>query len=105
MVKPRLTAIALAAVLAVGATACGGTTKKSSSGDDKAAATSAGKANPNAPLKKNLKIAFLPKQINNPYETIVDKAGIAAGDGVRRHRRRSARPTPPRRRRSATSTR
>ena len=30
------------------------------------------------PLKKGLKLAFLPKQINNPYEKIVDKAGIAA---------------------------
>ena len=30
------------------------------------------------PLKKGLKIAFLPKQINNPYEVIADNGGLAA---------------------------
>jgi rhamnose transport system substrate-binding protein len=73
-----LTGAALAAVLVLGATACGGTTKNSTEGKDKGAAATDGKANPNAPLKKNLKLAFLPKQVNNPYETIVDKAGIGA---------------------------
>ncbi|WP_424952584.1 rhamnose ABC transporter substrate-binding protein [Deinococcus sp.] len=29
-------------------------------------------------LKKGLKIAFLPKQINNPYEVIADNGGLAA---------------------------
>ena len=77
MLKRPMAAVALVAALAVGAAACGGTTKKSSSGDNGAAATSGAKANPNAPIKKGLKVAFLPKQVNNPYETIVDKAGIA----------------------------
>ncbi|MCO5997283.1 rhamnose ABC transporter substrate-binding protein [Actinoallomurus rhizosphaericola] len=77
MTKRPLAAVALAAALAVGAAACGGTTKNSTSGDAaKGAATSGAKANPNAPLKKGLKLAFLPKQVNNPYETIVDNAGI-----------------------------
>jgi rhamnose transport system substrate-binding protein len=31
-----------------------------------------------ADLKKDLKIAFLPKQINNPYEVIADDGGLAA---------------------------
>ncbi len=31
-----------------------------------------------ADLKKDLKIAFLPKQINNPYEVIADEGGLAA---------------------------
>lgn len=31
-----------------------------------------------ASLKKGLKIAFLPKQINNPYFTVADNGGIAA---------------------------
>jgi rhamnose ABC transporter rhamnose-binding protein len=35
-------------------------------------------ANPNAPIKEGLKLAFLPKQINNPYSTIVNKSGIEA---------------------------
>ncbi|GAB3981439.1 rhamnose ABC transporter substrate-binding protein [Actinoallomurus acanthiterrae] len=77
MIKRPLAAVAIATALAVSAAACGGTTKKSSSGDDKGAATSGAKADPNAPLKKGLKVAFLPKQVNNPYETIVDNAGIA----------------------------
>ncbi|GAA4624608.1 rhamnose ABC transporter substrate-binding protein [Actinoallomurus vinaceus] len=78
MIKRPLAAVAIATALAVGAAACGGTTKNSSSGDDKgAAASTGGKADPNAPLKKGLKVAFLPKQVNNPYETIVDNAGIA----------------------------
>jgi rhamnose transport system substrate-binding protein len=76
MVERPLAAVALAVALVVGAAACGGTTKDStSSGGD--AATSGAKANPNAPIKSNLKIAFLPKQVNNPYETLVDNAGIA----------------------------
>ncbi|MEU5644759.1 rhamnose ABC transporter substrate-binding protein [Streptomyces milbemycinicus] len=73
--------VAAACALAVTLAGCGGTTKKDSSdtgGDVKA--TDA-KANPDAPLKKGLKLAFLPKQINNPYEKIVDDAGIeAAGE-------------------------
>ncbi|GAA4615168.1 rhamnose ABC transporter substrate-binding protein [Actinoallomurus liliacearum] len=76
MSKRPLAAVAIAAALAVGAAACGGTTKNSSGDDAKSAATSGAKANPNAPLKKGLKLAFLPKQVNNPYETIVDNAGI-----------------------------
>lgn len=66
-----------ACLLAVSLTACGGTTKDSAKNDAPTAASSA-KADPGAPLKKNLKLAFLPKQINNPYEKIVDEAGIAA---------------------------
>lgn len=77
MLMRPMAAVALAAALALGAAACGGTTKKSTSDSGGGAAANAGKADPNAPLKKNLKIAFLPKQVNNPYETIVDKAGIA----------------------------
>lgn len=78
MLKRPTAAVALAAALtlALGAAACGGTTKDSTAGSGGAAAT-ARKADPNAPLKKNLKIAFLPKQVNNPYETLVDNAGIA----------------------------
>ena len=41
------------------------------------AATVAMSANA-ADLKPDLKIAFLPKQINNPYEVIADNGGLAA---------------------------
>jgi rhamnose transport system substrate-binding protein len=82
MIRRPLAAVALVAALAVGAAACGGTTKNSTASDNGgAAATSGKKADPNAPLKKGLKLAFLPKQVNNPYETIVDNAGIAAAKG------------------------
>lgn len=77
---PRsLVTLATAGVLALGLVACGGTTKDSSSSTaDAGSGGSKASADPNAPLKKGLKLAFLPKQINNPYETIVDNAGIAA---------------------------
>ncbi|MEW1718090.1 rhamnose ABC transporter substrate-binding protein [Streptomyces sp. NPDC093109] len=74
---------ATACALAVVLTACSGTTKDSAKQDDSTAgadAPAAASANPDAPLKKDLKLAFLPKQINNPYEKIVDEAGIKAAE-------------------------
>ncbi len=73
--------VTLTAVLALGVAACGGGTTKdtvSSASPAAPASSAAAKADPNAPIKEGLKLAFLPKQINNPYETIVDKAGIEA---------------------------
>jgi rhamnose transport system substrate-binding protein len=70
MSRRRLIApVALGAVLALGLTACGGTTKDSAATSAGSTAAS-GVANPNAPLKDGLKIAFLPKQLNNPYTDI-----------------------------------
>ncbi|MEV4011400.1 rhamnose ABC transporter substrate-binding protein [Nonomuraea angiospora] len=73
---------ALLAGLVLLTAACGGTTKsdvaQQSSASATAAASSAPAADPNAPLKQGLKIAFLPKQVNNPYFTIADNGGIAA---------------------------
>ncbi|MFF1644517.1 rhamnose ABC transporter substrate-binding protein [Streptomyces sp. NPDC058240] len=68
---------ATAVSLALALSACSGTTKDSTDQGSAKAGTTA-KADPDAPLKKGLKLAFLPKQINNPYEKIVDDAGIAA---------------------------
>jgi rhamnose transport system substrate-binding protein len=76
-----LAAVAGVCALAVTATACGGTTKNSTKTDSGSAVSSSAKADPNAPLKNGLKLAFLPKQINNPYETIVDNSGIDAAKG------------------------
>ncbi|MFK4186526.1 rhamnose ABC transporter substrate-binding protein [Streptomyces sparsogenes] len=71
--------LATACALAVTLAGCGGTTKKDSDNNSGGGAKAVdAKANPDAPLKKGLKLAFLPKQINNPYEKIVDDAGIAA---------------------------
>jgi rhamnose transport system substrate-binding protein len=72
-----LAATAAVCALTLAAAGCSGTTKDSAK-NDAAEKTADATANPDAPLKKGLKIAFLPKQINNPYEKIVDEAGIAA---------------------------
>ncbi|MEV8320331.1 rhamnose ABC transporter substrate-binding protein [Streptomyces sp. NPDC059900] len=71
--------VTLAAVtsLALTATACGGTTKESSKNDDAGKASNA-KADPDAVTKKGLTVAFLPKQVNNPYFTVADKGGEQA---------------------------
>ncbi|MEV7968589.1 rhamnose ABC transporter substrate-binding protein [Sphaerisporangium sp. NPDC088356] len=74
-------AVLATSVLALGPAACGGTTKDSTTSSAppaEPAASSSAKADPNAPVKQGLKLAFLPKAINNPYETIVDNAGIEA---------------------------
>ncbi|MEQ4715407.1 rhamnose ABC transporter substrate-binding protein [Nonomuraea sp. B19D2] len=72
---------ALLAGLVLLTAACGGTTKSDVAQQSSASATAAASsasANPNAPIKQGLKIAFLPKQVNNPYFTIADGGGIAA---------------------------
>lgn len=69
------------AVVSLALTACGGgTTKSSTAGDATAAPSSTGSAaaDPNAPLKEGLKIAFLPKQLNNPYTDVEVGGGKAA---------------------------
>ncbi|MEV5409177.1 rhamnose ABC transporter substrate-binding protein [Thermopolyspora sp. NPDC052614] len=81
-VGPRF-GVALAAGLALLATACGGTTRSDVVASQSAAPAASGaasaSANPNAPLKQGLKIAFLPKQVNNPYFTVSDTGGADAG--------------------------
>lgn len=74
----RLTlAVAVAVAFATGATACGGTTKSDTQKENgKPAAV--GTADPDATLKKGLTVAFLPKQVNNPYFTTADTAGKKA---------------------------
>jgi rhamnose transport system substrate-binding protein len=74
----RWAALALAVTCAVALAACGGTTKESSGGGSATTTAAAGQANPNAPIKQGLKIAFLPKQLNNPYFTVADNGGIQA---------------------------
>ncbi len=71
-----VTAAGLAAALIAG---CGGTTKGSdaASGGGSEEGPQA-TANPDAPIKEGLKITFLPKEIDNPYENIVDEGGIEA---------------------------
>jgi rhamnose transport system substrate-binding protein len=74
-----LAAVATASLVAVGTAACGGTTKNSESKDSSApGAASTASVNPNAPLKKGLTVAYLPKAVNNPYFTTSDNGGKKA---------------------------
>jgi rhamnose transport system substrate-binding protein len=78
----RLSA-ASAAVLALSvfATACGDTKNDNKSSDSSAAASTTadtGKANPNAPIKKGIKVVQIPKQLGNPYEDTEDNGTKAA---------------------------
>src|SRR5512147_789904 len=69
-----------ASLLVLSVAACGGTTKNSASDTGNTPAASAA-ADPNAPLKEGLKIAFLPKQLNNPYSDVETGGGkVAVGE-------------------------
>jgi rhamnose transport system substrate-binding protein len=57
---------------------CGGTTKGSEEAQGDGGGGTAREADPNAEIKEGLKIAFLPKEIDNPYEVLVDQGGIDA---------------------------
>ncbi|MGP3955409.1 rhamnose ABC transporter substrate-binding protein [Nonomuraea sp. 3N208] len=81
MMKMGMRHTALLAGLVLVTAACGGTTRsdvQQQQSSAPATAASSAAANPNAPLKQGLKIAFLPKQVNNPYFTIADNGGIEA---------------------------
>ena len=57
---------------------CGGTTKGSDAAAGNGDASSERSADPGAKLKEGLKIAFLPKEIDNPYMTVMDTGGTDA---------------------------
>ena len=64
-----------------GLAACGGGTTKDSASTSGGGAPAAASADPNAPLKDGLKIAFLPKQLNNPYSDVEVGGGkVAVGE-------------------------
>ncbi len=69
--------VAAATGLALALSACGGTTNTSGTAGA-GAATSSASADPNAPIKEGLKVAFLPKQLNNSYFTVTDRGGKTA---------------------------
>ena len=78
MLRHRLAVtISAASILTLAVAGCGGTTKKNSS-DTGAGAQTTASANPNAQLKTGLKIAYLPKQLNNPYSDVETSGGEAA---------------------------
>jgi len=57
---------------------CGGTTRGSDAAEGDGGAGNERSANPDAEIQEGLKIAFLPKEIDNPYMTIMDEGGITA---------------------------
>jgi rhamnose transport system substrate-binding protein len=73
----KLSVAAAALAVALPIAACG-STKKDSNTSSGGSSASSGKADAGASIKPGLKIAFLPKQINNPYFTISDKGGLNA---------------------------
>lgn len=80
MMKSRVLAAAATSALLLFVAACGGTTKSNSS-DTGSGATAAATADPNAALKTGLKIAYLPKQLNNPYTDVETGGGkVAVGE-------------------------
>ena len=76
-ISRRLLAVAAVMVAALAIAACG-STKKSTTEKAATQAASSGGANPSAALKKGLNIAFLPKQLNNPYFDVANKGGMKA---------------------------
>jgi rhamnose transport system substrate-binding protein len=67
----------LAGTLVVTLAACGGTTKNDAA-NQSASAQPTGAADPNAATKQGVKMAFLPKQLNNPYSDIEVGGGQSA---------------------------
>ena len=57
---------------------CGGTTKGSDAAAGDGGNATEREADPNATIKEGLEITFLPKEIDNPYEVLVDQGGIDA---------------------------
>ena len=57
---------------------CGGTTKGSEEAAGDGGNATEREADPNAQIKEGLKITFLPKEIDNPYEVLVDEGGVEA---------------------------
>jgi rhamnose transport system substrate-binding protein len=80
--SPRtLLSVGSAALLVAGLTACSGGTTKDSASNDSGGAQVAASADPNAQVKEGLKIAFLPKQLNNPYSDVEVGGGkVAVGE-------------------------
>lgn len=81
--KRRLLAGAVSAALVLTVSACGGTTKNDSSSSGGGDAQSTAQADPNAATKEGVKMAFLPKQLNNPYSDIEVGGGKTALDELK----------------------
>ena len=74
------TTLALAGLLLTAA--CGGTTRENSQGSQGDQSSPTATADAGADIKEGLKIAFLPKQVNNPYFTTADNGGKEAVEEI-----------------------
>ncbi|ROP35804.1 rhamnose ABC transporter substrate-binding protein [Saccharothrix texasensis] len=74
----RLGLIATTVAVVLVSAACGGTTRGSEDDANPAGDRATGQADPDAPLAEGLDVAFLPKQVNNPYFTVADGGGKSA---------------------------
>jgi rhamnose transport system substrate-binding protein len=70
--RPGVAAAVLLTLLATAA--CSGTTRDDND-DAGPAEAPTGEADPDAPIEEDLSVAFLPKQVNNPYFTVADQGG------------------------------
>src|SRR3954470_289860 len=74
-------AVSAAAILTLAAAGCSGTTKDSNSSNTGTGTQASAAADPGAKLKEGLKIAYLPKQLNNPYSDVETGGGkVAVGE-------------------------
>lgn len=77
MSRYRVLRALTAATMALALAACGGTTKEDTAGEQ-GGNQATGVADPDAELKEGVKMAFLPKQLNNPYSDIEVSGGEEA---------------------------
>jgi rhamnose transport system substrate-binding protein len=77
-----VTGSAVAALLLTTA-ACGGTTKDDASSAAAGGSSAGASADPSAEIPEGLAIAFLPKQLNNPYFAVADAGGKKAVDELK----------------------
>jgi rhamnose transport system substrate-binding protein len=77
MLRRQVLAAAAASIVVFSAAGCGGTTKDSNENAN-SGAQGAASADPNAQLKEGLKIAYLPKQLNNAYSDVETSGGEEA---------------------------
>ncbi|PRY41780.1 rhamnose ABC transporter substrate-binding protein [Umezawaea tangerina] len=79
--RPAVTSLVLLLTAATALAGCSGTSKDSAQTNAPAAGNSAA-ANPNAEIKKGLKITYLPKAVNNAYFTTAQKGADQAATAL-----------------------
>jgi rhamnose transport system substrate-binding protein len=83
LIPRRIAVLSAGIALAVGLTACGGTTRDAGTGGGAGGGAAATTANPGATVKEGLSFALLPKQVNNPYFDTASKGAEKAAQAVK----------------------